>query len=145
MHRDAVTVGPDATVERVVRIMRKHVLPGVPVVDGDGVVVGIVTESDLIIPDEDADLHLPAHLDLMGGVVYLGRLKDYDERLKKAFALTAADLMTPDPVTVKPTHTIQDAAKVIAERRHNRLPVVDEAGKLAGVVTRIDVLDALTR
>jgi CBS domain-containing protein len=145
MHRDAVTVGLDADVERLVRLLRKHELPGVPVVDSDKRVVGIVTESDLILRDEDADLRLPAHIDLLGGVIYLGRLKDYDERLKKAFALTAADVMTPDPVTVKPTDTIRTAAKIIAERRHNRLPVVEDDGRLAGVVTRLDVLDALTR
>ena len=59
--------------------------------------------------------------------------------------MTVADLMTTDPVTVGPQDTVRDAARIIAERRHNRLPVVGEAGALVGVVTRLDVLDALTR
>jgi CBS domain-containing protein len=145
MEREVVTAGPDDDIESIIRLLRAHELPGVPVVDGDGRVLGIVTEADLILRDEDADLHLPHHIDLMGGVVYLGRLKDYEERLRRAFAGSVADMMTPDPITVSPDASIQDAAKIIAERRHNRLPVVDGDGKLVGVVTRIDVLDALTR
>ena len=51
--------------------------------------------------------------------------------------------MTADPVTIGPDATVHEAARVIAQRRHNRLPVV-EHGRLVGVVTRLDVLDALT-
>jgi CBS domain-containing protein len=88
---------------------------------------------------------VPLHFELMGGVVYLGRFKDYEERLKRAIAQTAEELMTPDPVTVRPDQPVEEAARIIAERRHNRLPVVEDGGKLVGIVTRLDVLDALTR
>ena len=145
MERDVATVRSDDDVETVVKVMREHELPGIPVVDAENRLLGIITESDLILREEDADLHVPFHIELMGGVVYLGRLKNYDERLKRAVALTAGELMTRDPVTVGPTDSVRDAAKIIAERRHNRLPVVEDGGTLAGVVTRLDVLDALTR
>jgi CBS domain-containing protein len=145
MDRDGPTVKPDDDVETVVTVMREHELPGVPVVDGDGTLRGIITESDLIIRDEESDLHVPLHFELMGGVVYLGRFKDYDERLKRAIAQNAEELMTPDPVTVRPDQPVEEAARIIAERRHNRLPVVEDGGRLVGVVTRLDVLDALTR
>jgi CBS domain-containing protein len=52
-------------------------------------------------------------------------------------------MMTPDPVTIEPDATVRKAARVIARKKHNRLPVV-EHGRLVGVVTRVDVLDALT-
>jgi CBS domain-containing protein len=145
MERDVVAAHPGDTVESLVGLLRKHELPGVPVVDGDDRVVGIVTENDLILRDEEADIHLPLHFELMGGVVYLGRLKHYEERLKHALAATVADLMTPDPVTISPGDSAEEAGRVIAERKHNRLPVVDGDGRLVGVVTRLDVLDALTR
>jgi CBS domain-containing protein len=144
MERDVPTVSPDDDVEAVVRRMREHEVPGIPVVTSEDKLVGIVTEADLILRDEEADLHLPHHIDLMGGVVYLGRLKNYEQRVKRALASTASDMMTPDPVTVGPEDSVRDAARIIAERRHNRLPVVQD-GKLVGVVTRLDVLDALTR
>jgi CBS domain-containing protein len=145
MDRDGPTVKPEDDVQTVVKVMREHELPGVPVVDGDGTLRGIITESDLIIRDEESDLHVPLHFELMGGVVYLGRFKDYEDRLKRAIALSAEELMTPDPVTVGPDQPVEEAARIIAERRHNRLPVVEDGDKLVGVVTRLDVLDALTR
>jgi len=145
MERDVVTVRPDADVESLLRLMRQHELPGVPVTDETGRLVGIVTEHDLILRDEDADLHLPHHIDLWGGVIFLESVKHYEERLRRAFAAEVSDMMTPDPITVGPDAPVEQAAKLIAERKHNRLPVVDAEGKLLGVVTRVDVLEALTR
>ena len=151
MERDPVTVSPDDDVESVIRLLRRHELPGVPVVDGDGRCAGIVTESDLVLREEGTDLHLPYHIDLMGGVIWLESMKHFEERLRKAFASSVSDMMTADPITVTPDLTtvdpqapLEDAARLIAERRHNRLPVV-EHGRLVGVVTRLDVLEALTR
>ena len=144
MERDPIAVGRDDDVESVIRVLREHELPGVPVVDGSGTLVGIITENDLILRDEEADLHLPHHLDIMGGVIYLESMKHFEERIKKAFASKAEDMMTPDPTTVTPEQPVEDAAKLIAEGKHNRLPVVDDDGRLVGVVTRLDVLDAIT-
>jgi len=145
MHQEVATVQPDTDVGTLLRLMRERELPSVPVVDEDRRVVGIVSEADLVIRDEDADLHLPHHIDLWGGVIFLEPIKHYEERLRRAFAATVADMMTPDPVTVRPEDPIREAAHLIAERRHNRLPVVDDQGRLVGVVTRVDVLDALVR
>jgi len=145
MQRNVVSVRPDTDVETLLRLMREHELQGVPVVDEDGRVVGIVTEADLVLRDEDADLHLPHHIDLWGGVIFLEPMKHYEERLRRAFAATVGDMMTPDPVTVSPEDPIRRAGHLIAERKHNRLPVVDADGKLVGIVTRVDVLDALVR
>jgi CBS domain-containing protein len=71
-------------------------------------------------------------------------MKHFEERAKKAFAATASDMMTTDLVTVGPDEPAEHAARLISERKHNRLPVVDEEGRLIGVVTRVDVLAALT-
>lgn len=143
MERDPATVTPEDEVETLLHLLRKHELPGVPVVNEAGRCVGIVTESDLVLSEEDADLHLPHYISLFGGVVFLESLKRFEGRLKKAFASTVQDMMTADPVTIDSDATVEDAARVIAERKHNRLPVV-EHGRLVGVLTRVDVLDALT-
>jgi CBS domain-containing protein len=143
MERDPVTVTPQDDVETLLRVLREHELPGVPVVNEAGRCVGIVTESDLVISEEDADLHLPHYISLFGGVVFLEPLKRFEDRLRKAFASNVADMMTADPVTIDFDAPVEGAARLIAERKHNRLPVV-EHGRLVGVVTRVDVLDALT-
>jgi CBS domain-containing protein len=144
MEREPVTVSPDATVEEVVRVLKENELPGVPVVNEGGRCVGIVTEADLVIADEEGDLHIPHYIELMGGVVFLEPLRRYEERLRKAVAARAQDMMTEDPVTVEATAPVREAARLIAEKGHNRLPVV-EHGRLVGVVTRVDVLQALAR
>jgi CBS domain-containing protein len=142
MDTEPVTVSPDASVEEVVRALREHELPGVPVVDGDGRCVGIVTEADLVLPDDDGDLHIPHYVNLFGGTVFLEPLGRFEDRLRKAFASKASDMMTPDPEIVGPETNVRDAARTIHETGHNRLPVVD-GGRLVGVVTRVDVLGAL--
>ena len=144
MQRDVVTVSPDDDVESVVRLLRNHELPGIPVVNEGGRCVGIVTEADLVISGEEGDLHLPHYLEILGGVVFLEPIRHFEERLRKAFASKVSDMMTKDPVTIDPEATVEDAARVIAETGHNRLPVV-EHGRLVGVVTRLDVLEAMAR
>ena len=142
MDSDPVTVGPDASVQDVVSLLREHELPGVPVVDADGGCAGIVTEADLILPDDEGDLHIPHYVNLFGGTVFLEPLSRFEQRLRKAFASKAGDMMSADPDTVGPDTTIREAARAIHETGHNRLPVVED-GRLVGVVTRLDVLGAL--
>ncbi len=144
METDTPTVTPEDTVEAVLRVMRENELPGVPVVNSGGRCVGIITEADLVMTGENADLHLPHYFELFGGFVFLESLGHFEERLRKATAALARDLMTEDPVTIEPGAGVEEAARLISRSKHNRLPVV-EHGRLVGVVTRVDVLEALTR
>jgi CBS domain-containing protein len=142
MDTDPVTVAPETSVEDVVAALRENQLPGLPVVDSEGTVWGMVTEADLVLPDDEGDLHIPHYINLFGGTVFLEPLSRFGDRLRKAFAANAADMMTRDVDTVGPDTTVREAARLIHESGHNRLPVVQD-GKLVGVVTRIDVLGAL--
>jgi CBS domain-containing protein len=144
METDVPHVEPTDSVERVLRVLREHELPGVPVANEGGRLVGIITEEDLVLSGENEDLHLPHYFQLFGGFVFLESLGHFEERLRKAVASTAADLMTQHPVTIEPSASVEEAARLIARKKHNRLPVV-EHGRLVGVVTRLDVLEALTR
>ena len=143
MDTDVPLVTVVDSVEQVIRVLRENDLPGVPVVNEGGRCVGIVTEADLVLTGEDEELHLPHYVQLFGGIVFLESMSHFEDRLRKAFASTAEDMMPPDPVTIEPDATVREAARLIARRHHNRLPVV-EHGRLVGVVTRVDVLDALT-
>jgi CBS domain-containing protein len=144
MDTEVPAIYPSDSVERVLQVMQEHELSGVPVVNEGGRCVGIVTEEDLILSGENEDLHLPHYVQLFGGFIFLERLSHFEDRLRKAAASTAGDLMTADPITIEATATVDEAARVIAASKHNRLPVV-EHGRLVGVVTRVDVLEALTR
>jgi CBS domain-containing protein len=144
METDVPTVTPEDTVESVLRLMHEHELPGVPVVNSGGRCVGIITEADLVMTGENADLHLPHYFELFGGLVFLESMDHFEEKLRKATAALARDLMTEDPITIEPSASVHEAARTISRSKHNRLPVV-EHGRLVGVVTRVDVLEALVR
>jgi CBS domain-containing protein len=144
MDADPIAVSPESTIEDVVRTLKAHDLSGVPVVNEGGRCVGIITDADLVIADEEGDLHIPHYIELMGGVVFLEPLRRFEERLRRAVASTAQDMMTEDPVTVDEGASVREAARIISDSGHNRLPVIAH-GRLVGVVTRVDVLQALAR
>ena len=143
MDDDPATVTVDTKAEDVARLLGEHELHGVPVVNAAGRCVGIVTENDLVMADEEGDLHIPHYVQLFGGLVFLESTKGFEKRLKKAVAATAKDMMTEDPTTIDPDADVHDAGRLISSSGHNRLPVV-EHGRLVGVITRADVLRALT-
>jgi CBS-domain-containing membrane protein len=144
MERDAPSIALDATVEDVVAQFKEQDVPALPVVNEGGRCVGIVTEKDLVIADEEGDLHIPHYIELFGGLVFFPpELRIFEKRLKKAAAARVSDLMTEPPVVVEPSTTVHEAAHIIVERGHSRLPVV-EHGRYVGLVTRADVLAALS-
>jgi CBS domain-containing protein len=143
MNSDVPSVSPDDDARAAIDLLAKSELGAVPVVDEDRKVVGIVSESDLILSDEESDLHLPHYLNIMGGIVFIGSMKGFEERLDKAFATKVSELMSADPIVARTFEAADRVAKKIADKHHNHLPVVDEDGRLAGMVTRADALAAL--
>ena len=137
----SVTREEDA--KKAIELLAQTELGAIPVVDSENKVVGIVSESDLILSEEESDLHLPHYLNIMGGIVFIGSMKGFEERLEKAFATNVRDLMTADPVVATTDEDAESVAKKIADTHHNHLPVVDGDGRLAGMVTRADALAAL--
>jgi CBS domain-containing protein len=144
MDRNLVTASPGDDVSAVIALLREHELPGVPVVDEDRRLVGIVTDGDLVLRADEADLHLPHFFELFGGIVFLEPLKHLEDRLRKAFATRVEDMMTTDVLTVSPDASVHEAARFISRSGHNRLPVVED-GRLVGVITRVHCLEALSR
>jgi CBS-domain-containing membrane protein len=143
MDRDAPSVTLDAGIEEVVGLFKEQDVPALPVVNEGGRCVGIVTEKDLVLVDEGGDLHIPHYIELFGGLVFFPpELRVFERRLRKAAALRVRDLMSEPPVTVEPSTTVHEAAHIIVERGHSRLPVV-EHGRYVGLITRADVLAAL--
>ena len=143
MDRDVVTVAPDDDVETLIRLLREHELPGVPVTEDDQHLVGIVTESDLILRGEDSEVHLPHYIELFGGVVFLEPLQHLEDKIRKAFATKVRDMMTADVETISSDASVEEAARLISRSGHNRLPVT-AGDRLIGVVTRVDCLAALS-
>jgi CBS domain-containing protein len=143
MDTDIPVLTREQDAKTAIELLAKTELGALPVVDSENKVVGIVSESDLILSEEESDLHLPHYLNIMGGIVFVGSMKGFEERLNKAFATNVRDLMTADPYTASVDDEAEAVAKKIADKHHNHLPVVDADGKLVGMVTRADALSAL--
>jgi CBS domain-containing protein len=143
MDTDVPSVTREEDAAKAIELLAKTELGAIPVVDSENKVVGIVSESDLILSEEESDLHLPHYLNIMGGIVFIGSMKGFDKRLEKAFATNVRDLMTADPHTAAADDDAESVAKKIADTHHNHLPVVDDDGHLVGMVTRADALAAL--
>jgi CBS domain-containing protein len=112
--------------------LREYRVSAFPVLDEAGQVIGVVSESDLL-----AKLALGGGEDGMPGMI-AGIL--HQHQVAKARAVTAGDLMTSPAATISPDDTLEQAARLMYVRKVKRLPVVDAAGHLAGIVSRADVL-----
>ncbi|GIK54662.1 MAG: CBS domain-containing protein [Chloroflexi bacterium] len=122
MTREIITVTPDTTLPEAHQIMMNEEIRRLPVVDSDGRLVGIVTRGDV----RGAQPSPATSLSIWELNYLLSQLK-------------VAKIMTPDPITVNEEATIGDAARVMLENRISGLPVVDNRGKLVGVITESDI------
>lgn len=130
-----VTVGPTAGFRQIADLLVSRAVSAVPVVDDQAVVLGVVSEADLLPKLEYAD-RLPHH-PLATRRMRAARHKAASDR--------AADLMTKPPVTVGPEVSVSQAARMLEAARVKRLPVTDDEGRLVGIVSRRDLVRTYVR
>ncbi|MGW2959533.1 CBS domain-containing protein [Streptomyces sp. NPDC001220] len=134
MTRSVAAVGRDAPFKDVVTLMEEWKVSALPVLEGEGRVIGVVSEADLLPKEEFRDSDPDRFTQRQ-------RLDD----LAKAGAVTAQELMSTPAVTVHPDATLAQAAHIMAQRTVKRLPVVNAEGVLEGVVSRSDLLKVFVR
>jgi CBS domain-containing protein len=142
MTTDVITVKPDTTVGELADILGKNKISGVPVVDGQGRVLGMVSEADIIL--QDADLHFPYYVQFLEMVIYLQSVHKFEERVRKSIGSKVSEIMTEEVVSVAPEETVREVETLMADRNVNRLPVM-ENGQLVGIVTRGDIVRAIAQ
>ncbi|GIV91875.1 DUF190 domain-containing protein [Chloroflexus sp.] len=136
MNHDVISVTADTPVGELVRLLLERGLRAMPVVDAERRVIGIVTDVDLL---QRGVSQLPLHLQqLLPGAERAAHLAAVAARPERA-----ADVMTPNPTTISATASLTQAALVMTEHDHKRLPVVDEAGRLVGMLSRSDLLQTV--
>src|SRR5256885_1905386 len=134
MTTHVVAVRKNASFKDMAISLREHRVSAFPVLDDEDRVVGVVSEADLLAK-EALDLAAPG---LVASVLRRGAFSGKEQA--KATGVTAADLMTRPPVTIGPLEPVTHAARLMHARKVKRLPVIDEAGRLVGIVARSDVL-----
>lgn len=136
MSRDLITVGPGTPFKDIATLLAANAISAVPVVDRAGAPIGVVSEADLVAKARYQDRpNAPSRF------AAPRRRRDW----AKAQALTAAELMTPNPVVIGADAPLPQAARELAEAGVRRLLVVDDTGRLVGIVARRDVLRPFAR
>ena len=139
MTTSVLLVRPDTPLKDVARLLIDSDVSGVPVVDEQGAVLGVVSEGDFLVKEQGPQALRHRRLARL-----LGESEATLRQIGKLVARTAGEAMTTPAITMEPSRSIQDAAAVMTERRVNRLPVV-ESGRLIGIVTRADLVRAYLR
>lgn len=134
MRRDVASIRDDATARVATELLVGREYRALPVVDGEGRVVGVVSSGDLV-----KRAGLGARLELLSAMSESARQGFLEQVSSKA----VGDVMTREPATVRTTDSVATATHLMAERRIKRVPVVDSDGRLAGILARSDVLRAV--
>jgi CBS domain-containing protein len=137
MTKDVISVTPDTEIIEVARLLLKKHINGVPVVDDEGNLVGIICQSDLI--SQQKKLPLPSFFNLLDTFIPLDSPGKIGREVEKISAARAEQAMTPDPVTVNPQTGLEDIAAIMVNKNLHTIPVVEE-GKLVGVIGKEDIL-----
>lgn len=143
MTPDPITVLPETPVAEVAKIMIDKGIGGVPVVSGGGDLLGIITESDLIV--QDTDVKFPSFVHFLDGYIFVpGSIHRFEEKFRRAVAATAEELMTQEVITVDVDDSAEDAATLMSKKKLKRFPVISE-GRLVGIITMRDIVRLISR
>jgi CBS domain-containing protein len=137
MTKDVITVGRETTIRDLAVLFAKRHISSVPVVDNDGNLIGIVSESDLV--EQDKNLHIPTVVSIFDWVIYLESSKRFEAELQKMTGQTVGDIYTENVFSVPPEASIGEVADIMSRERVHVVPVV-EGRRVVGVVGRMDLI-----
>ena len=150
MQKDVIKFQPEDRIVEVAQSLRNNKISGAPVINKEGHVVGIISEGDIMrlleVHSPRINLILPAPLDLIELPVRMKyELDEIVEDMNKAASILIGEIMTKNVITIAPDADISDAAQLMDTHDIKRLPVVDDTGKMIGIITRGDIIGAVVR
>ncbi len=137
MTTDVVTVQPDTRVSEVARLMSEHAISGLPVVDEDDRVLGVITEADMMV--RNSRFKMPTFIVFLDSFISLETPAHFRKRLEHMLGNTASEIMSKPAVTIGPGATIEELSSLMIERKMNPIPVV-ENDHLVGIISRSDII-----
>ncbi|MEA2016778.1 MAG: CBS domain-containing protein [Actinomycetota bacterium] len=141
MKKEVITINKNESIKKLSDLLIKNNISGVPVLDDDGRLAGIVTEGDLIV--KDADLHFPRYFQLLDSIIYLESLNKFKRNLKKYLGTKVEDIMTEKVRTVKKDTPVSEISNIMIKYNINRVPVMDDGGNIIGIITRADIVKSM--
>jgi CBS-domain-containing membrane protein len=140
MTSEVHTVSMETSVDELARLFISTGVSAMPVVDTEGMLQGIVTETDLV--SQDQPLHIPTVVSLFDWVVYLESETKFAEQVKKMTARQVREICSTDVATCTPDTPVSEVVALMLEKGVHVVPVV-ENGKLAGIVARLDIIRSM--
>ncbi len=140
MSRDVITVRPETSLRELAEILSERNINGVPVVDDDGDVIGVVSESDLV--EQNKPLHIPTVFVILDSIIPLENPWRMQKEFKRLTASKVEDIYSHPAICIKPDADITEVARIMSEKQIHTIPVVDR-GRLVGVIGKVDVIRSL--
>ena len=140
MTTEVITLSPETDIIQAARVLLDKGINGAPVVDKSGRLTGILCQSDLIF--QQKKFPLPSVFTLLDMIIPLSSSRQLEKEVSKIAALTVAEAMTKDPVTVAPDTDLETIAELMVDKNFHTLPVL-ENNRLVGVIGKEDILKTL--
>jgi CBS domain-containing protein len=142
MTAKVITIGKDATIGELSRMLLKNKISGVPVVDGEGKLIGMVTDADIIT--EDMEPMFPIYFDpLIISYAFIENFEKYQKDAKEYLETKVEEIMARRVKSAKKDTPVSDIARIMVKDKINRIPVVDENNKVVGIIARADILKSM--
>ena len=141
MTTDVMVANKNDIIANVANLLIKEKIGGLPVVDEENKVVGIISETDIMKKESHVDS--PRMLNFIQGTIFLDDMKKFEDEMRAIAAYKVEDLMSKDIITVNENDTFDYVANVMINKSINRVPVVDENNFLKGIICRYDIIKAM--
>ncbi|MDJ0622065.1 MAG: CBS domain-containing protein [Desulfocapsaceae bacterium] len=137
MTKDVLTVQPQKSVNDLANLLTTQNINGVPVVDEEGKLMGVVTENDLVF--QKKKVHIPTVINILDSFIYLESQERMKKEMAKITGVTVESIYSKDVKTVRPETPIDEIATLMVEENIHTIPVVDD-GELVGVIGKRDII-----
>lgn len=141
MTTDVIVANKNDSIADVAELLIKEKIGGLPVVDENNKVVGIISETDIM--QKETTVGSPRVINFFQGLIFLDDMKKLEDDMKKIAAYKVEDLMSQEIVTVNENDTFDYIANIMIKESINRVPVVDKENHLMGIICRYDIIKSM--
>jgi len=139
MTPNPITITPAAPLQEAIQILAEKRISGLPVVNDQGDLIGIISDTDLMWQESGVDA--PPYIMLLDSIIYLQNPARHEKEIHKALGQTVEEVMSDRPITIKAEQSLREAAHLMNDKKIRRLPVIDsQSGKLVGILTQGDII-----
>ncbi|MDJ0725957.1 MAG: CBS domain-containing protein [Prochloraceae cyanobacterium] len=138
MTPNPITVEPETDLNQAIKIMAEKQISGLPVVDGEGKLIGVISETDLMW--QETGLEPPPYIMFLDSIIYLQNPARHEKEIHKVLGQTVKEVMSDKPIAISPDKSLREAARLMHDKKIRRLPAIDSEGKVIGILTRGDIV-----